>query len=609
MVSSRKINKRKTKNNKKIKGGEHTYNDNGEHTYNDIILGGFLKAIDSNEIDIAYDIIETYPDIVNGEFKVHKSDNADNDISITPFINAIQAYFGSGGGDDEHYTTEMIEMLLYSEDSDGNDIGVNIASPDNQDFLYTIVNFVLSEETYKYNLDLIKILYQYSQDKNIDFTTFNTKYGESLDDIDDDNMINTPLIEYTPVNYAIYIMSVNTLGSNYIGFPDEYAVEYLKILIDMFKPKFDQEDYVVTNDKWFRKRSPLHLICNYTNKSIFHAIYHIVRPEPERPNYEELINLYNTEIREREERAMNIFKLILDNTKNVNIKDSFGLTPIQYISALTRPDIKDSIIDQLIKKGSKPIDSHSILQIYDILGIKDNTQPKPILGITTEINLQEEIFDFISLEEKTIDSIIKESNDNIIFKYETSSIFCNYEQLVNALNNLSNIIYECKYPNGKIEIYEYTGGIKHLFLNMRALGLPNQIVNVGELLTVLRNIERQKEKNEPVTNQIFVLQPLENIDSAFVSVNVLKGGSWVGASHCQDLVSVDKCEIKYVIKDNNEKPDQYIHFMNEMYSDIVNSRNNSSKNTRKRKRGPQSGGKKINKTSRKNKKTRKNKKC
>ena len=161
------------------------------------------------------------------------------------------------------------------------------------------------------------------------------------------------------MNYAIYIMSVNTLGSNYIGFPDEYAVEYLKILIDMFKPNFD-EDYVNINDKWYHIAFPLHLICNYTNKSIFYTIYHINQPDPEQPNYEELLNQYNQAIREREERAMNIFKLILDNTKNVNIKDSFGLTPIQYISALTRPDIKDSIIDQLIKKGSKPIDSHSI---------------------------------------------------------------------------------------------------------------------------------------------------------------------------------------------------------------------------------------------------------
>ncbi len=613
--------KKPKKNTKKLKGGEPTYNKE--------VLGFFLKLIDSNDIRTVNQIIDRHPDIINA-----KKSTSGGKVQNTPFITAIRAYFKSGqidfvddvselsdneisGGDvDKHYSTDMIKMLLYRQDNNNKHIGVNIDSTDNQDFLYLIVKFLHLKKTYKYNLDLIKLLYQYSQDfKNIDFTKFNMGYETEMKSYKD--LLHLPLIYYRPVALAIYIMSFpNDNYNRYTGFPDEYAVEYLKILINMFKPKFD-EHYVVGIhiDKYkVIKNYPLHLICNYTNYGIFREVYNIPAPHPENPNYDDLIVQYNKEIQERKERAMNIFKLILDNTTNVNLEDDRDFTPIQYISALPIPDIKDSIINKLIEKGSEPIDVGSIYNVYDILGIECliGLTSKVIKGITTEIDLQEKIYDLIDGEDKTINSIINESNHNIIFKHETSSTFCNYEQLVNALNNLSNIMYECKSP-GRIAVYEYDikrNDKRILFFNMRAIGFTNQIVPVEQLLTLLRDIEFEIEYNKKINknNRIFVLQTAEKIDSALVSVNVLEGGSMVSANHCQDLVSVDKCNIKSVITNNDEKIDSTlgsdnIDIQDDIEYSIVRYPSNS---TRKRNREEaQIGGEKINKTIRKTKKNKK----
>ena len=607
-----------------------------EPTYSEEVLGIFLKVIDSNDIITVNEIIDRHPDIINA-----KKSTSGGKVQNTPFITAIRAYFKSGVIDSDdlsniddilpddneisggyfrtHYSTDMIKMLLYRQDNNNTHIGVNIDSTDNQDFLYLIVKFVHLKETYKYNLDLIKLLYQYSQDfKNIDFTKFNMGYETEMKSHKDlKDLLHFPLIYYRPVTLAIYIMSFpNDKYNRYTGFPDEYAVEYLKILINMFKPKFD-EHYVVGIhiDKYkVVKNYPLHLICNYTNYGIFREVYNILAPYPENPNYDNLIVQYRKEIQERKERAMNIFKLILDNTTNVNLEDDRDFTPIQYISALPIPDIKDSIINKLIEKGSEPIDVGSIYNVYDILGIECLLEPtsKVIKGITTEIDLQEKIYDLIDGEDKTINSIINESNHNIIFKHETSSTFCNYEQLVNALNNLSNIMYECKSP-GRIAVYEYDikrNDKRILFFNMRAIGFTNQIVPVEQLLRLLRDIELEIEYNKKINknNRIFVLQTAEKIDSALVSVNVLEGGSMVSANHCQDLVSVDKCNIKSVITNNDEKIDSTlgsdnIDIQDDIEYSIVRYPSNS---TRKRKRSnSQSGGKRKNKTIRKNKTSRK----
>ena len=608
----------------------------GEPTYSKEVLGIFLKLIDSNDIITVNEIIDRHPDIINA-----KKSTSGGKVQNTPFITAIRAYFKSGVIDSDdlsniddilpddneisggyfrtHYSTDMIKMLLYRQDNNNTHIGVNLDATDNQDFLYLIVKFLHLKETYKYNLELIKLLYQYSLDfKNIDFTKFNMPYETEVKSYKD--LLHLPVIYYRPVTLAIYIMSFpNDKYNRYTGFPDEYAVEYLKILINMFKPKFD-EHYVVGihMDKYkVVKNYPLHLICNYTNYGIFREIYNIPAPHPENPNYDDLIVQYNKEIQERKERAMNIFKLILDNTTNVNLKDGDKggdreFTPIEYISALPIPDIKDSIINKLIEKGSKPIDVDSIYNIYDILDIEIGLSAltNVIKGITTEIDLKEKIYDLIDGENKTINSIITESNHNIIFKHETSSTFCNYEQLVNALNNLSNIMYECKSP-GRIAVYEYAtkriADKRILFFNMRAIGLTNQIVPVEQLLRLLKiiKLERFNKKH----NRIIVLQTAEKIDSALVSVNVLIGGSMVSANHCQDLVSVDKCNIKYFITNNDEILDSTIRIDNidldlqDIEESIVRYPSNS---TRKRKRSnSQPGGKRKNKTIRKNKTSRK----
>lgn len=540
MVSRKKIHKcnNKTKRNKKIKGGEPTYNDN--------ILGNFMKAIEVNEVDTVNYIINTYPDIVNAKYKFVDSvvgDIYDEEEIVeerisytTPIYVAISTYL-----EDEHHDIEIIETLLENG-------ATNITEKTN--LLLTITSYQIVSNSYKPHLDLIKLLHRFFLSKNIDFTNLTEKKD-----------IN----HYRAIHYAIYIMSVNYHDDMHIGFPDKYAVEYLKLFIELFKPNFNIKNY--------DGQTPLHTICNYTRYGIFHEIYNMVEPDPNQPDYDELLDKYKKCIRERQQIAMDIFKIVLDNTKNVNIRDNLGYTPFQFISALTIQGIKDNIIEQLREKGSYPINTNDIKKIYEILNIKNDAKERPIFGITTEIDMQEEIFDFNTLEHQSVNSIINASNDNIIFKYGVSTIFCSYEQLLNALNNLSNILYECKLPNSTINIYEYPRGKKHLFFNMRSVGLTNEIVPVGQLMSLLENIQRRKNNGEKINNQIFVLQTIETIDTAVVSVNVIKGGSWVSSSHCQEPITINKCEINYVIN-NNANNDSYLVFNDHLHSNAdVNSLN------------------------------------
>lgn len=534
MVSRKKIHKRNSKRTKKIKGGEPTYNDN--------ILGNFMKAIEVNEADTVNYIINTYPDIVNATYKIidHVYDEeeiVEEHISYTtPIYVAISAYL-----DDDDHDIEIIETLLENG-------ATNIT--EDRSLLLTITSYQIVSNSYKPHLDLIKLLHRFFLSKNIDFTNLTEKSDR---------------YHYTAIHYAIYIMSINYHDNMHIDFPDKYAVEYLKLFIELFKPNF--------NIKNSDGLSPLHTICNYTRYSIFHEIYNMAEPDPNQPDYEELLDKYKKEIREREETAMNIFKIVFDNTENVNIRDKFGYTPFHHISALTSQGIKDNIIEQLREKGSYPINTGDIRKIYKILNIENDAKERPIFGITTEIDMQEEIYDFNTLEQQTIDSIIKESNDNIIFKYGASTVFCSYKQLLNTLNNLSNIIYECKLPNSTINIYEYPRGKKHLFFNMRSIGLTNEIVPVGQIMSLIENIQRRKNNGEKINNQIFVLQTIETIDTAVVSVNVIKGGSWVSSSHCQEPITINKCEINYVIN-NNAGNDSYLVFNDHLHSNAdVNSLN------------------------------------
>ena len=525
MVSRKKIHKRNSKRTKKIKGGEPTYNDE--------ILDDFIKAIHVNEADTVNYIINTYPDIVNATYKtvdtISDEGPTREDITYTmPIIIAINSYFESD------YDSEIIQTLI--------DNGANIT--ENKNILLLIAGYQIPCESYKPHLELIKLLHTYFQSKNIDFANLTKKNYE---------------YHYTAIHFAIYVMSINYHNNTHINFPDEYAVEYLKLFIELFKPNFN------INNSY--NESPLHTICNYTHHSIFHEIYNIPEPHPDEPNYEELLEKYNKDIRERENIAMDIFKIVLDNTENVNIENKLGFAPFHYISALTKQNIKDNIIEQLREKGSNPINTNDIRKIYKILNIENDAKERPIFGITTEIDMQEEIFDFNTLEHETINSIINMSNDNIIFKYGASTIFCSYEQLLNALNNLSNIIYECKYPNNTINIYEYPRGKKHLFFNMRSIGLTNEIVPVGQLISLLENIQRRKNDGEKINNQIFVLQTTETIDTAVVSVNVIKGGTWVSSSHCQESITINKCEINYVIN-NNANNDDYLVFHDQLQSNI-----------------------------------------
>ena len=534
MVSRKKIHKRNSKRTKKIKGGEPTYNDN--------ILGNFMKAIEVNEADTVNYIINTYPDIVNATYKIidHVYDEeeiVEEHISYTtPIYVAISAYL-----DDDDHDIEIIETLLENG-------ATNIT--EDRSLLLTITSYQIVSNSYKPHLDLIKLLHRFFLSKNIDFTNLTEKSDR---------------YHYTAIHYAIYIMSINYHDNMHIDFPDKYAVEYLKLFIELFKPNF--------NIKNSDGLSPLHTICNYTRYSIFHEIYNMAEPDPNQPDYEELLDKYKKEIREREETAMNIFKIVFDNTENVNIRDKFGYTPFHHISALTSQGIKDNIIEQLREKGSYPINTGDIRKIYKILNIENDAKERPIFGITTEIDMQEEIYDFNTLEQQTIDSIIKESNDNIIFKYGASTVFCSYKQLLNTLNNLSNIIYECKLPNSTINIYEYPRGKKHLFFNMRSIGLTNEIVPVGQIMSLIENIQRRKNNGEKINNQIFVLQTIETIDTAVVSVNVIKGGSWVSSSLCQEPITINKCEINYVIN-NNAGNDSYLVFNDHLHSNAdVNSLN------------------------------------
>ena len=108
---------------------------------------------------------------------------------------------------------------------------------------------------------------------------------------------------------------------------------------------------------------------------------------------------------------------------------------------------------------------------------------------------------------------------------------------------------------------------------MRSIGLTNEIVPVGQIMSLIENIQRRKNNGEKINNQIFVLQTIETIDTAVVSVNVIKGGSWVSSSHCQEPITINKCEINYVIN-NNAGNDSYLVFNDHLHSNAdVNSLN------------------------------------
>ena len=554
MVSHKKRkNKSKNKTKRtKMKGGEPLSEKEA--------LRHLKDAIEAHKMDWATAIVENeqYKKLVNTEMKIKIA------VYFYPINLAISTYFIELYRNDSS-DTDMITLLLDNGaditvfDRGGSSILHYITKPINS-------NLQSFEQSFEYHILLINLLKSYIPSKS-------DESGKTEQEIL--TILNSPNHSgFSPTHSVIQQLS----STRYNPFPNENAIDYLTYLIDDFKP--DLNIPVLNNGN-----TPLHTICNFKRDSIFYDIDQIPSPHPDDffddTSYRESLNAYNDKLKKRKKIIIDIVKLIIDNTENVNVQNNYkrlgkGYTPFHHISALLIQEIKDEITQLLITKGREPVALIDILKIYDLLEhepppvgsmrIDDDFQFRPIKGIEFSLDTAQEIYDVITMEEKTIEQHINESPNNIVLIYPNDSeddttIFVSYDDIANYLINFSYIVYECKqtsraFRQPDTNLVKYTNNQKVLFYNMQAFGINGTIVPLGQLLKLLESIEHQRTINEN-KNQIYILQNIKTENIPLVSLAVQKGGNVSGANHCQDTIPINKCELFYRKNEDDSKNEIY----------------------------------------------------
>ena len=139
------------------------------------------------------------------------------------------------------------------------------------------------------------------------------------------------------------------------------------------------------------------------------------------------------------------------------------------------------------------------------------------------------IFDPITMEEKTMDSILK-TKDDILCLYNDKPFILSRKELEGELEtNIDKLLYECKESNlhfqqNESNIVTDSNGKKVLYFNMAGFGIMGVMVPVSSLKEVVKDVK------------IFVIDTSKDTVASrpVTSLGPFLGGNVVGARHCQE---------------------------------------------------------------------------
>ena len=139
------------------------------------------------------------------------------------------------------------------------------------------------------------------------------------------------------------------------------------------------------------------------------------------------------------------------------------------------------------------------------------------------------IFDPITMEEKTIDSIFK-TKDDILCLFNDKPFILSRKELEGEMEtNIDKLLYECKESNlhfqqNESNIVTGSTGEKVLYFNMAGFGIMGVMVPVSSLKEVVKDVK------------IFVIDTSKDSVASrpVTSLGPFLGGNVVGARHCQE---------------------------------------------------------------------------
>lgn len=205
-------------------------------------------------------------------------------------------------------------------------------------------------------------------------------------------------------------------------------------------------------------------------------------------------------------------KLVESGKSNWFIRDNNGMSAIEYCEA----NGLDDVINALQK-----------LDIDELI-----------------INLNNNGFDAIELQEENINKYLLEDTNNICFKYNNKYYLTNTSYIDTQLQNDVNIIYRCifdgdnKYDSSDNLVgYDYTSDKNivystEYFLMSSLIGIPIAVY-VSDLKDIITH---------GYSTNLYLLSESGSFP-AIISVDYVNGGSGVGANHCQPGKKTTKCAI------------------------------------------------------------------
>ena len=139
------------------------------------------------------------------------------------------------------------------------------------------------------------------------------------------------------------------------------------------------------------------------------------------------------------------------------------------------------------------------------------------------------IFDPITMEEKTMDSILK-TEDDILCLYNDKPFILSRKELEGEVEtNIDKLLYECKEINlhfhqNDSNIVTDSTGEKVMYFNMAGFGIMGVMVPVSSLKEVVKDVK------------LFVIDTSKDTVASrpVTSLGPFLGGNVVGARHCQE---------------------------------------------------------------------------
>ena len=167
-------------------------------------------------------------------------------------------------------------------------------------------------------------------------------------------------------------------------------------------------------------------------------------------------------------------------------------------------------LQNAVKRTPTAHDNH----LYDVCELPRSSSP-------VTISPNETTYDAIMMEDISLADYLKEDENNILFQFQ-NHYYPSSKDTINHQITPTNMVYECKEPN----TLRPENIIKEAPLfRLQSLALPVQYIYLCQINALLDS-----------TAQVYKIKlssPEKNLASV-VSKEVLDGGTYVSASHCQD---------------------------------------------------------------------------